>query len=110
MRMLEKNPKMRISAKEALDHPWFTLEQTGHNKLSIAQENIQKYCNGGRFNVKKIKPEFGLISAVPDSIDSPISSGSLPFWDSNNDIDLSQPLDSSKYQVNFQELRSSYLI
>lgn len=103
MRMLEKDPKTRITAKEALDHSWFTLEQTECSKLSMAQENIRKYCNGGRFNVEKIKPEFGLITIAPDSSDSPISSSSSPFWDSSNNIDLSQPFDyskdCSKYQV-----------
>lgn len=83
LRMLEKDPKLRVTAKEALDHPWFTLEQTEHNKLSIAQENMQKYCNGGRFNVERIKPEFGQLPASPvhDSCDSPGSSGSLPDWE-----------------------------
>lgn len=91
-KMLEKSPKMRISAKEALDHPWFTLEQTGDNRLSIAQENINKYCNNGRFNVEKIKPKFGLVRAcIPqDPCDSPVASGSSD-WDSFNNIDLSQP-------------------
>eukprot|EP00826_Nyctotherus_ovalis_P010352 TRINITY_DN12739_c0_g1_i4.p1 TRINITY_DN12739_c0_g1~~TRINITY_DN12739_c0_g1_i4.p1 ORF type:complete len:374 (-),score=83.88 TRINITY_DN12739_c0_g1_i4:70-1191(-) len=83
LRMLEKDPRLRITAKEALDHPWFMLEQTEHNKLSIAQENMQKYCNGGRFNVERIKPEFGLLPASPvhDSCDSPGSSGSLLDWE-----------------------------
>lgn len=61
MMMLEKNPKLRLSAKEAMNHPWFTLEHFGANKLSIAQANINKYCNERYFNMEDIKPEFGSI-------------------------------------------------
>jgi serine/threonine protein kinase len=88
LRMLERDPKLRISAKEALDHSWFTLEQTG-NKLSIAQENMKKYCNGERFNVEKIKPVFGFAPVVP-AVD-PCSSGSLPEWDSCEVLEKCKP-------------------
>lgn len=98
LRMLEKDQQLRITAKEALDHPWFTLEQTDRNRLPIAQENMRKYCNGARFNVEKIKPEFGFVPAVAacDSSDSPASSGSSPDWDLSSAIDLSQPFDRYK--------------
>ena len=104
-RMLERNPRLRISAKEALDHPWFTLEQTGHSKLSMAEENMLKYCNGGRFNVEKIKPVFGCVSvfAGNDSSDSPASSGSSPDWDSSENADLSQPCNKLKLMFNNEE-------
>jgi serine/threonine protein kinase len=101
LRMLEKNPALRISAKEALDHPWFTLEQTGHSKLSMAEENMLKYCNDARFNMGMIKPAFGFVLGFigNDSSDSPRSSGSSSGWDSGEIIDLNQPFDKYKLQM-----------
>ena len=60
-KMLEKDPKLRICTKEALNHSWFTSQTTSANELSIAEENINKYCNEGYFNVESIKPEFSTI-------------------------------------------------
>ncbi len=40
-KMLEVNPKLRISAKDALLHPWFTSEQ--HNELLSVIDKIRKY-------------------------------------------------------------------
>ena len=57
-RMTEKKANLRISAKDALDHPWFTLEHTSSNKLSLPQVNIKKYCNGEYFNLENRKPDF----------------------------------------------------
>lgn len=77
--MTEKDPKIRISAKEALLHPWFTMECTGSNALSITKENINKYCNEGYFDVENIKPEFNVIRYCPllDPQDSDINDMSL---------------------------------
>jgi serine/threonine protein kinase len=58
-RMIEKkNPLLRISAKDALAHPWFTLEHNSSNQLSLPQENISKYCGVKYFNMENIKPDF----------------------------------------------------
>ena len=63
--MLAKNPEDRISAKSALNHPWFTLENISASFLSSAQENMKKYNDENRFNVEKIKPEFSMITCSP---------------------------------------------
>jgi len=57
-RMVEKEPLLRISAKDALAHPWFTLENNNSNQLSLPQENINKYCGVRYFNIETIKPDF----------------------------------------------------
>jgi len=64
-RMLDENPKTRISIKEALAHSWFTLEHTSGSILSIAQENMKKYCNENIFNLGKKKPEFSMVTCSP---------------------------------------------
>lgn len=63
--MLEKNPKTRISAKEALGHAWFTQELTDCTTLSTAQINMRKYNGDKFFNVEKIKPEFVTVTCTP---------------------------------------------
>lgn len=81
--MLQKDPKLRISAKEALSHPWVVSkglveeqEKPQVTMLTSAQENMkkfqEKYANHSekqefnnpfffyishRFNVKNIKPK-----------------------------------------------------
>ena len=57
-RMMEKDPRLRINTKDAMAHPWFTLEFTGKNTLSIKKESIDKYFNDQMFNMEKIKPDF----------------------------------------------------
>ncbi len=64
-RMLAKNPEERISAKDALAHPWFMLERTNSSLLDTAQANIRKYCQENVFNMKRIKPEFSMITSSP---------------------------------------------
>jgi hypothetical protein len=62
------SPEERITAKDALSHPWFTLENIGSSLLSDAQANMKKYHDGlneNRFNVGKIKPEFSMITCSP---------------------------------------------
>lgn len=65
MKMTAICPEERISAKEALMHPWFTLENINESLLSNAQMNMKKYHDENRFNVEKIKPEFSMITCSP---------------------------------------------
>lgn len=64
-RLLEKDPCSRISAKEALAHPWFTLEFAGPNSLSLAEDKVKKYCGRGYFDVEGIKPDFSAVKFCP---------------------------------------------
>ena len=64
-RMLDPNPATRITAKEALSHAWFTLEHISNSMLTIAQENMKKYCSEKVFNVEKIKPNFSMVTCSP---------------------------------------------
>jgi serine/threonine protein kinase len=64
-KLVERDPELRISAKEALSHPWFTLEYTDAHSLAIAEFNINKYCNKGYFNVESIKPDFSMVRFIP---------------------------------------------
>ena len=63
MKMIEKDPNLRISAKDALNHTWFMIEHLDKNSLSLMQENVSKYA--GYFDVETIKPKFGQIKFVP---------------------------------------------
>ena len=63
--MLEKDPDMRISVKEALNHPWFTMESLDMNTLSIENENMMKCFKEVYFNVEHIKPEFNKMKFRP---------------------------------------------
>ena len=50
----------RISAEDALKHPWFGL------KFSTSiQERMHKYCTGSSFDLVRIKPEFKMTSFEP---------------------------------------------
>lgn len=64
-KLLQKNPRLRLSAREALSHPWFTLEFAGSCTLSLAEENMSKYCNRGYFNLESIKPDFSTVRLSP---------------------------------------------
>ena len=67
-KMVNKNPKERIAAQDALEHKWFALANTKICTLSSAQENMRKYhCkeNENRFNVGVIKPEFAMVTRTP---------------------------------------------
>ncbi len=65
-RMVAKSPEERISAKEALAHPWFTSEDINTSMLSSAYENMKKYSSDeNRFNVGRIKPEFSMVTCSP---------------------------------------------
>ena len=56
-KMLEKCSSSRITIKEALIHPWFTLEWIKENNLSIVQKNLIHHCNTKMFDVGRIKPK-----------------------------------------------------
>jgi len=63
-KLLAKDPKMRISASEALNHEWFMTggeflspKTQAPIYLSSAQENMKKFQEQNRFNVKNIKPK-----------------------------------------------------
>ena len=68
LKMVAKNPQDRVTARQALEHRWFTLEHTSTCILSNAQDNMRKYHNKqneNRFNVGKIKPEFSMVTCTP---------------------------------------------
>jgi len=64
-KLLAKLPELRISAKEALSHPWFTLENTDTHSLTISEVNMNKYFNKKYFNVESIKPDFSKVKFIP---------------------------------------------
>lgn len=64
-KLVARNPQDRCTAKEALQHSWFSLKHTELTSLSNAQENMRKYQNQDRFNMTRIKPEFGMVTCTP---------------------------------------------
>ena len=64
-KMTAKDPANRISAKEALLHPWFQVEHSSTTGLATAQENMKKYNDKNRFKMEKIKPEFSMVTCSP---------------------------------------------
>lgn len=64
-KMLARDPNDRISAQEALNHPWFHIDHSQSGILASAQDNMAKYNAHNRFNLEKIKPEFSMISCTP---------------------------------------------
>eukprot|EP00826_Nyctotherus_ovalis_P065026 TRINITY_DN9548_c0_g1_i2.p1 TRINITY_DN9548_c0_g1~~TRINITY_DN9548_c0_g1_i2.p1 ORF type:complete len:221 (+),score=57.91 TRINITY_DN9548_c0_g1_i2:1120-1782(+) len=64
-RMTARDPQRRYTAAQALEHPWFSLEQTETLMLSSAQENMGRYCREKRFDVGRIKPEFSTVTCTP---------------------------------------------
>jgi len=63
-KMLAKDSSVRITAQQALDHGWIASKglnsspsSTGPHYLSSAQENMKKFQEENRFNVKNIKPK-----------------------------------------------------
>jgi hypothetical protein len=71
--MTMKNPINRLESHEVLQHTWFTKGCNSTSKLSSALMNMQKYSKEyvlkikfcSRFNVEKIKPDFGLLTSHP---------------------------------------------
>ena len=64
-KMVIKDPAERITAKEALNYSWFSMEHSGSTGLSTAFENMKKYNDKNRFNMEKIKPEFSMVTCSP---------------------------------------------
>jgi len=62
-KMLERDPAVRIGSHQALEHEWminggnFETEKSSPVYLSSAQENMKKFQEENRFNVKNIKPK-----------------------------------------------------
>jgi len=62
-KMLAKDPKIRITTREALNHEWilndgvFEAEEKQKQYLLSAHENMKKFQEEHRFNVKNIKPK-----------------------------------------------------
>lgn len=65
LKMIAKNPQERCTAGEALTHKWFSSEHNDDLLLSCAAENMKKYNTKDRFNLKKIKPEFSMLTCTP---------------------------------------------
>lgn len=65
VRMVAKNPEDRLTAREALAHPWFHMDHPGAVVLLTAVENMKKYNDQNRFNMEKIKPEFVMVTCTP---------------------------------------------
>ena len=59
MKLLEKNAEQRITAKEALDHPWFTMEEAVATNLSMAQMNMKKILQYEKFHGRIDKTGIG---------------------------------------------------
>jgi len=86
-KMLAKDPKQRISSKEALNHPWIIAkgvvevqEKPQVTMLSSAQENMKRFQENHRFNVKNIKPkDLDNVNAMERSLHcpSPIINGRI---------------------------------
>lgn len=78
-KMVNKDPSLRISVKEALEHPWFTMETIGSTSLSMPEINIKKYFDKKCFNVESIKPDFNSIKSplLKDNINL-LGSSSIP--------------------------------
>jgi serine/threonine protein kinase len=63
-KMLAKDPKVRISGRECLEHPWIVcggsdeqVDRPNPGMLSSAQQNMKRFQEEHRFNVKNIKPK-----------------------------------------------------
>lgn len=63
--MLLKDPLKRISAKQALDHPWFSVPHNSFIGMLSAEEKMNKYSGCDRFKMDRIKPEFNMTSYTP---------------------------------------------
>lgn len=67
-KMTKLNPTERLTAAQALSHPWMSLGCDKSKVLSSAQENMRKYHNKEnqfRFDVERIKPKFSFVGTSP---------------------------------------------
>lgn len=65
MKMLEKDPELRISALEAMRHSWFTLDRSMPMILSLSIDTARKHCSFESFEIEKTNPELNLSSVCP---------------------------------------------
>jgi hypothetical protein len=68
LRMLQRDPRERLTAQGALEHRWFGLAQNRVSVLSSALDNMKKYHNPqneARFDVAHIKPSFAIPTSTP---------------------------------------------
>lgn len=67
-KMTKLNPAERVTAVQALSHPWLAFGGDKSKVLSSAQENMRKYHNKEnqfRFDVERIKPQFSFVTTSP---------------------------------------------
>lgn len=65
-RMLDKDPKVRITAKEALNHAWFSTSNANGENLRYVSENIANLNNEMVVDYNKIKKEdYGIVTCTP---------------------------------------------
>ena len=64
-KMVAVRPADRLTAHDALAHPWFHSDLSVPLMLATACENMKKYNDKNRFNLEKIKPEFSMVTCTP---------------------------------------------
>ncbi|CDW82463.1 protein kinase domain containing protein [Stylonychia lemnae] len=65
-KMLQKDPRNRINAKEALQHQWFNTENTNNNALADFRENIILLEQEMQLDTKDFKSEdINMITCTP---------------------------------------------
>ena len=89
--MLEKDPLLRITAKEALNHSWFALAFKMYED-SLINKKSQRRCISKSFNIEEVKPvSIRLISSFGS--DSSKNVCSIP-----NNFDINEHLKSTLAQ------------
>ena len=63
--MTEKNPLKRISAFDAIEDKWFSLDIDEMNELNDALENIMKYKMQTKISLSKMKEEEKILTRTP---------------------------------------------
>eukprot|EP00347_Sterkiella_histriomuscorum_P000721 403374762 len=65
-KMLNKDPRNRISAKEALNHQWFNTEDTNTNNLAEVMENIKNLDQEMYIDTRDLKNEdINILTCTP---------------------------------------------
>lgn len=67
IRMLNKDPKQRIPAKECLNHPWFRMDQAmAGNQLVDVTENMKRYNVDMNIDPKQLRNEdVDMVTCTP---------------------------------------------
>lgn len=65
--MLEKDPVSRITAKEALNHMWFRMDQlTAVNQLMDVTENMKRFSVEMNIDSKQLRQEdVNMVTCTP---------------------------------------------